>query len=162
MDSRIFVDSKYSCWFTYDSFNQIQQQSLPAILGSDENIIISAPTGSGKTTLFELAMIRSFETQPAKKILYLSPMRALCTEKTTLWSKKFDDIGKKCIELIGGDNIISEKIEDADLYIATPEKWDYLTRSSNFITSIGLILVISFLRLNLDYCILDRRGSFFK
>lgn len=150
----MFLDPKYSCWFPYDNFNQIQQQSQAAILKSDENIVISAPTGSGKTTLFELAMIRSLETQPAKKILYLSPLRALCTEKMTLWSKKFADIGKNCIELMGGDNIVNEKVEDADLYITTPEKWDYMTRSSNFIDSIGLILV----NIHTDYyliCILD-------
>lgn len=99
-------------------------------------------------------MIRSLETRPTKKILYLSPMRALCSEKMTLWSKKFADIDKNCIELIGGDNIINEKVEDADLYITTPEKWDYMTRSSYFIDSIGLILV----KIHIDYyliCILD-------
>ena len=139
-----YLDPKYADWFPYDNFNQIQQQSLPEILKSDENIVISAPTGSGKTTLFELAMIRSFGTLPAKKILYLSPMRALCTEKMTLWSKKFSGIGKSCVELIGGDsspNITNEKLNEADLYITTPEKWDYMTRSTNLIDSIGLILV---------------------
>jgi ATP-dependent DNA helicase HFM1/MER3 len=142
------LDPKFSCWFPYESFNQIQQQSLPSILKSDENIIISAPTGSGKTTLFELAMIRLLETHPIKKIVYLSPMRALCTEKFALWSKKLSSIGKSCIELIGGDNhnFTKEQVEEADLYITTPEKWDYMTRSSNFIDSIGLILVKKYLK----------------
>lgn len=140
----LYIDSKYASWFPYDNFNQIQKQSLPAILKSDQNIVISAPTGSGKTALFEFAMIRSIETQPYKKILYLAPMRALCNEKMTLWSKKFYEIRKSCIELIGGEssaNITNEQLNEANLYISTPEKWDYMTRSTNFIESIGLILV---------------------
>lgn len=89
-------------------------------------------------------MIRLFETHPDKKILYLSPMRALCTEKMNLWTDKFSALGKSCLELIGGDssvNITNERLEEADLYITTPEKWDYMTRSTNLINSIGLILV---------------------
>jgi ATP-dependent DNA helicase HFM1/MER3 len=153
----LFLDPKYYCWFPYESFNQIQQQSLPSILESDENILISAPTGSGKTALFELAMIRLFETQPIKKIVYLSPMRALCTEKYTLWSEKLSSIGKSCIELIGGDNnnFTKEQVEEADLYITTPEKWDYMTRSSNFIDSIGLVLVKKNLKMSCCNYILD-------
>lgn len=140
----LFLDEKYAEWFPYDNFNDIQQRALPAILKTDENIVISAPTGSGKTTMFELAIIRSLENNPTKKILYLSPMRALCTEKMSLWSKKFSSIGKSCIELIGGDSTVSnDQIEEADIYITTPEKWDYMTRSSNLIDSIGLILVIN-------------------
>ena len=69
-------------------------------------------------------------------------MRALCTEKLNLWSKKFASINKTCIELVGGDSEnTNEQIEEADLYITTPEKWDYMTRSTNIIDSIGLILV---------------------
>lgn len=140
----LFLDPKYADWFPYDNLNQIQLQALPSILKLDQNIVISAPTGSGKTTLFELAMIRFFEKHPDKKILYLSPMRALCTEKMNLWTKKFDSNGKSCLELIGGDsnsNITNEQVEEADLFITTPEKWDYMTRSTNLINSIGLILV---------------------
>lgn len=68
-------------------------------------------------------------------------MRALCTEKTTLWTEKLGKIGKKCVELIGGSE--DADIEDADLIISTPEKWDFVTRTSKIISSINLILVIS-------------------
>ena len=64
------------------------------------------------------------------------------------------DIGKTCIELIGGDkkNLNDSDIEDADLIVSTPEKWDYITRSLEIIPSISLVLVnknnIQFISLN--------------
>ena len=71
-------------------------------------------------------------------------MRALCSEKNALWKDKLEKIGKKCIELIGGDdgnNISDSDIGEADLIISTPEKWDFVTRSSEIISTISLILV---------------------
>lgn len=139
---KIHLDPKYQSWFPFEDFNQIQRQCMSSILQSNENIVISAPTGSGKTSLFELAMIRSFSnTYDQKKILYLAPMRALCTEKTTLWTDKLERIGKRCVELIGGIEY-SDIIEEADLIISTPEKWDFVTRTSEIISSVNLILVI--------------------
>lgn len=134
---------KYNSWFPFEDFNRIQKQCLNPILESDENIVISSPTGSGKTTLFELAMIRLFNNNEysSKKILYLSPMRALCTEKTKLWKNKLESVGRNCIELIGGDDSSESNIDDYDLIISTPEKWDYMTRANNFTDFIGLILV---------------------
>jgi len=44
--------------FPFQYFNAMQSQSLPALYSSDHNIVLSAPTGSGKTTCFELAIAR--------------------------------------------------------------------------------------------------------
>lgn len=88
--------------------------------------------------------MRSFESPgDIRKILYLSPMRALCTEKAALWTQKLCGIEKRCIELIGGDgnNVNNHDIDEADLIISTPEKWDFITRSSHLIDRINLILV---------------------
>ena len=63
-------------------------------------------------------------------------MRALCSEKNALWKEKLEKIGKKCIELISDSDI-----GEADLIISTPEKWDFVTRSSEIISTISLILV---------------------
>lgn len=77
------------------------------------------------------------------KILYLAPMRALCTEKASIWKQKLESVGKSCIELIGGGdkNINESDIEGADLIISTPEKWDFVTRTIDIIPSTSLILV---------------------
>lgn len=116
-------------------------------------MVISAPTGSGKTTLFEFAMIRSFQCQPNKKVLYLSPMRALCSEKAALWKGKLALVGQSCSEFIGGDSSTNSEFSDSDLIITTPEKWDYMTRSNNHLDKIGLILIDEVHILN------DQRGA---
>lgn len=142
-DIYIYIDPNFQSWFPYDDFNNIQQQCLPSIINTDENIIISAPTGSGKTTIFELAMIRALKQSTQHKILYLSPMRALCTEKAKEWSRKLGLVNKTCLELIG-DNELKIKLEEADVFLSTPEKWDYITRtfaSNDLIRSISLIMV---------------------
>lgn len=39
-------------------FNPVQSESFPAAYLSDCNMLVSAPTGSGKTGVMELAMLR--------------------------------------------------------------------------------------------------------
>lgn len=39
-------------------FNAVQSESFAEVFLSDENMVISAPTGSGKTVLFELCILR--------------------------------------------------------------------------------------------------------
>lgn len=49
MDANIMLD-RY--------FNSLQSECFPACFHSDVNMVISAPTGSGKTVLFELCILR--------------------------------------------------------------------------------------------------------
>lgn len=52
------------------------------------NIIVSAPTSSGKTVLFEFAILKySHLSNPM--CLYLAPIKSLCHEKYNNWQKKF-------------------------------------------------------------------------
>ena len=41
----------------------MQSECLEVIMSRNENVIVSAPTGSGKTVLFELAIIRLLREQ---------------------------------------------------------------------------------------------------
>ncbi|KAI8504904.1 ATP-dependent DNA helicase MER3 [Branchiostoma belcheri] len=66
-----------------------------------------APTGSGKTVIFELAIIRllvRLGNTPVynAKIVYMAPMKALCSERYLDWKEKFGPLGLKCQELTGG------------------------------------------------------------
>jgi ATP-dependent DNA helicase HFM1/MER3 len=44
--------------FTYPSFNRVQSACFERTYKSDESLLVSAPTGSGKTGIFELAICR--------------------------------------------------------------------------------------------------------
>lgn len=75
--------------------NIIQSTSFKTAFESDENMLLSAPTGAGKTNVALLAILRELgkhldENNMVKdsdfKIVYLSPMKALASEITEKFS----------------------------------------------------------------------------
>ncbi len=75
-------DPQIASWFTttYGEPTDIQQQAWPKI-AAKENLLITAPTGSGKTLTAFLWAINQFTTRQletgATRILYVSPLKAL-------------------------------------------------------------------------------------
>lgn len=55
----------------FPQFNPIQTQVFNAVYNSDDNIFIGAPTGSGKTTIAEFAVLRLFSQQSDGRCVYL-------------------------------------------------------------------------------------------
>jgi superfamily II RNA helicase len=73
---------KFERLFQFKFFNQIQSQSFDDLYLSDRNVVLSAPTGSGKTVLMELAMLRMFSKKiNDAKVIYIAPTKALCDER---------------------------------------------------------------------------------
>ncbi|KAJ6490602.1 Sec63 Brl domain-containing protein [Mycena vitilis] len=139
--------------FKFGVFNAVQSSCFDTVVKSDENMVISAPTGSGKTVLFELAIIRMLrqakESGEAVKCVYMAPTKALCSERQRDWTSKFDALGIKCCELTG-DTVQFGKgawgdAKNATVIITTGEKWDSLTRNwgdhGQILSQIQLFLV---------------------
>ncbi|KAF7322399.1 DEAD/DEAH-box DNA helicase [Mycena chlorophos] len=120
--------------FKFPVFNAVQSTCFPTVVNSDENMVISAPTGSGKTVLFELAIIRMLkELGETFKCVYIAPTKALCSERQRDWSAKFSPLGIKCCELTGDTVHFGKGVwgdaKAATIIITTGEKWDSLTRN---------------------------------
>uniref|UniRef100_A0A4W5NV21 DNA 3'-5' helicase n=1 Tax=Hucho hucho TaxID=62062 RepID=A0A4W5NV21_9TELE len=103
------------------------------VLYTGKNFVACAPTGSGKTVLFELAIIRLLmeTTEPWRNIkaVYMAPIKALCSQRFEDWKKKFGPLGLSCKELTGDtetDDFF--EIQDTNIVMTTPEKWDSMTR----------------------------------
>lgn len=105
--------------------------------------VVAAPTGCGKTFLFELAIVRLLQEagfgQPDKapprpewKIVYLAPLKALVQQRLFDWLGRFGSLfGIKCVE-ISGDSPSSSSLRDlasSQLIFTTPEKWDSISRA---------------------------------
>ncbi|XP_071446219.1 probable ATP-dependent DNA helicase HFM1 [Hetaerina americana] len=122
----------FSC---YQHFNEVQSRVLDDVLYSDKSLVVAAPTGSGKTAVFELAIVSLLMKLETKsyggdiKIVYVAPIKALCTEKYNDWSMKFSQYGLRALEVTGDtDSSEYSMLQHYHLIITTPEKWDSLTR----------------------------------
>ncbi len=120
-----------------------QEQSVAAGLLEGQNLLVSAPTASGKTLIAVLAML-SFLPNKEGKIVYLTPLRALASEKFAEF-KKLEKIspGRKIrVTISTGDlDSVDRESESSDIIVLTNEKMDSLMRhGADWIDKIGLVV----------------------
>ncbi len=142
--------------FPFDSFNRMQTEALPAILEHEENVVVSAPTASGKTALAELAICRALKA--GGTALFLAPLRALTNEKEREW-ERFEELGYSVYVVTGERDLNPRRAERADILVMTPEKADSATRKHDssryrFIRSVDCCVIDEVHLLDSD-----RRGS---
>ncbi|KAJ6360309.1 hypothetical protein OIU77_004335 [Salix suchowensis] len=90
------ANNKYEALYNFSHFNPIQTQIFHILYHTDNNVLLGAPTGSGKTISAELAMLRLFNTQPDMKVIYIAPMKAIVRERMNDWRKHLvAQLGKK-------------------------------------------------------------------
>lgn len=82
-----FLRSQFA-FYPYE-LDDFQKHSIEKIL-KNENILITAATGSGKTLPAEYSIINSWKK--GKKIIYTSPIKSLSNQKFFEFKKKFKDI----------------------------------------------------------------------
>jgi replicative superfamily II helicase len=111
--------------FSFDEFNDMQREALPAIVDGDENVVASAPTASGKTALAELAICKTLAE--GGTALFIAPMRALTNEKEDEW-ERFEDLGYSVYVVTGERDLNPRRARHADILVMTPEKADSATR----------------------------------
>lgn len=57
--------------YNFSHFNPIQTQIFHCLYHTDNNVLLGAPTGSGKTIVAEVAMFRVFNQYPGCKVSFL-------------------------------------------------------------------------------------------
>ena len=129
--------------FPFESFNRMQEAALPAVLDREDNVVVSAPTASGKTALAELAICRTLSQ--GGTALFVAPLRALTNEKETEWAR-FEDLGYSVYVVTGERDLSPRRAARADILVMTPEKADSATRKHDspryeFVTDVDLCVI---------------------
>ncbi|KAK2663355.1 hypothetical protein Ddye_001929 [Dipteronia dyeriana] len=138
-------NNTFEALYKFSHFNPIQTQIFHTLYHTDNNVLLGAPTGSGKTISAELAMLRLFNTQPDMKVIYIAPLKAIVRERMSDWRNRLvSRLGKKMVEMTGDYTPDLIALLSADIIISTPEKWDGISRnwhSRSYVTKVGLMIL---------------------
>ena len=129
--------------FPFARFNRMQTETLPALLSGEENVVVSAPTASGKTAIAEVAICKTLQQDGTA--LFLAPMRALTNEKESEW-ERFEELGYSVYVVTGERDLNPRRAERADVLVMTPEKADSATRKHDsprysFVTDVDCCII---------------------
>lgn len=139
---------KFHSVFPYEFLNAVQSKCFEAVYHSDNNVVVSAPTGCGKTAILDIA-IAKLATDPSQeksKIVYLAPTKALCKEKAQHWANSFGRVGLQVSEFTG-DTAKTDmgSVRSSRIIVTTFEKWDGITRSPSdhqrILSTVKLVLI---------------------
>ncbi|CAM9375008.1 unnamed protein product [Ectocarpus sp. 4 AP-2014] len=140
----------------FQNFNAIQSALFQTAAKSDKNVVVSAPTGCGKTVVLEMAIARLWResggTLGNRKVIYISPIKALCQQTLDDWTAKFSPLGIRLAELTSDStsgppkgSVSLRDLASADVILTTPEKWDSITRRwkehAFLVGTVALVLV---------------------
>ncbi|WP_433125181.1 DEAD/DEAH box helicase [Micromonospora sp. CA-240977] len=136
------VPAQWADYFTYPSFNPAQAQAVPEIIGSDENLVVVAPTGSGKTVIGMTAVLKVV-LGTGRKAAWLVPQRSLTDEldrDLDLWRRR----GLRIERLSGEHRVDLARLQEADLWISTTEKFESICRTGSLrevLERVGVLIV---------------------
>lgn len=129
----------------YCSLYPPQELALSKGVMNGNNILVTTPTSSGKTLIGLMGMINILNK--GKKIVYLTPLKALASEKFNEFKiiKELSCFKNRKIEIAistGDYDSSGTELIEKDIIILTNEKMDSILRhESNWIFDVGLFIV---------------------
>ncbi len=159
----------------YKSLNRMQSLVYPVAYKTNENMLICAPTGAGKTDAAMLTILNaiSHNTTPNPieapeasdfvvdsedfKIIYVAPMKALAAEITQKLGQRLAWLGIHVREFTGDMHLTKKEIVHTQIIVTTPEKWDVVTRKSTGDTE--LVQKVRLLIIDEVHMLHDERGA---
>ena len=91
-----------------------QEQAIESIKNNN-NVLVMAHTGSGKTVIAVYAIHHNLKKHPDKKVLFVSPIKSLSNEKFKDFTEQFSS---NSVGILTGDNKINP---DAEIIVITAE-----------------------------------------
>lgn len=150
---------------TSKELNRVQTKCYPSAFHDDGNMLVCAPTGSGKTNVAMLTILREIgknrnpETGEIMlddfKIIYISPLKALVQEQVGNLGKRLEPYGIRVSELTGDRQLTKQQIADTQIIVTTPEKYDVITRKATETSYTNLVRLVVIDEIHLLH---DERG----
>ncbi|KAG5681795.1 hypothetical protein PVAND_011203 [Polypedilum vanderplanki] len=141
----VLKEPSFEALYKFTHFNPIQTQIFHCLYHTDHNVLLGAPTGSGKSIAAEIAIFRVFKQNPKAKVIYIAPLKALVKERIDDWSIRFGEkLGKIVVELTGDVTPDANAIRNSHVIVTTPEKWDGISRSwqtREYVRDVSLIVI---------------------
>jgi len=137
---KTMVDFLANVW-EIEKFHPPQIEALPYALAGD-NLLLAAPTASGKTLVAQLAIFQKIVvTEPGSRAIYIVPLKALASEKVSEMEELAALLGLKVGIGIGDRGGENRNINDADIVVCTSEKFDSLLRNrSGFLDKVSIVI----------------------
>ena len=138
----VLVPAELAPFLPYRTLNRAQAEVMPEVLGHDQNLLVVAPTGAGKTVMGMAAALRAV-VQQGRKAAWLVPQRSLTDEldrELASWRER----GLRVERLSGEYATDMTRIRDADMWVATTEKFEALCRTSALreaLADVGVLVV---------------------
>ncbi|KAK1273205.1 hypothetical protein QJS04_geneDACA008017 [Acorus gramineus] len=157
-------DFAQTAFHGYKSLNRIQSRIYQATYNTNENILVCAPTGAGKTNIAMIAILHEvrehfkegFLHKNEFKIVYVAPMKALAAEVTATFSHRLAPLNLAVRELTGDMQLSKKELEETQaMIVTTPEKWDVITRKSS---DMSLSMLVKLLIIDEVHLLNDDRG----
>ncbi|KGK39094.1 hypothetical protein JL09_g1713 [Pichia kudriavzevii] len=159
----------------YETLNRMQSLIYDVGYNTNENMLVCAPTGAGKTDVALLTVLHTIKQfiseneNPGEesvnididfdefKIVYVAPLKALASEIVEKFTKKLAWLGIQVRELTGDMQLTKAEILATQIIVTTPEKWDVVTRKSNGDTE--LVEKVKLLIIDEVHLLHEDRGS---
>lgn len=133
------------------TFNRIQSKIYPQAFETNNNLLICAPTGAGKTNVAMLTILRTIGNYRQNdhvqlknfKIVYIAPLKALVQEQMREFQRRLTaSYGVVVNELTGDLALSKQQILETQIIVTTPEKWDIITRKDpSYVKLVKLIII---------------------
>ncbi|CAF1711235.1 unnamed protein product [Brassica oleracea var. botrytis] len=118
-----------SLYQDFKHFNPVQTQVFTVLYKTYDNVLVAAPTGSGKTICAEFAILKNHQEvllrqddDATMRVVYIAPV----------------------VELTGETALDLKLLEKSQIIISTPEKWDALSRrwkQRKYVQQVSLFIV---------------------
>ena len=126
------------------SFNKIQTQVFQALYTTNDNVLLCAPTGSGKTIAAEFALLRLWANKGGRCVC-IEPYQDVVDFRVAEWSQKFSSLqgGKSIVALTGESTTDLRLLNKSDVIVCTPTQWDLISRrwkQRKAVQELGLVI----------------------